>query len=53
MYFVSSSEKNFLTLVDLSSVLLKVSLPLFLKFFLIFAIFEPHVSYMLVSYKNV
>ena len=33
-----------------SSLLLKFSLPVFLKFSLMFAWFEPHVSYILVSY---
>ena len=38
LYFVSSLIRNFLAKADISSVLLKLSLPVFLKFFVIFVL---------------
>ena len=45
--------KNFCTKTDFSSLYLKLSLSVILKCFLISARFEPHISYIIVSYKKV
>ena len=50
--FVSSPVKNFLAKTDFSSLFLHLSRLVFLRCILIFAGFEPHVSYILVSYKK-
>ena len=45
--------KQVFTETDFSSLLLKLSLPLFVNSYVaIFAWFEPHVSYIFVSYKK-
>ena len=48
-YFVPSLIRNFLAQTDFSSFkfLVNLSLPVFLKCFLIFAWFDSHVSYIL------
>ena len=51
-YFLVSSMKNFLAKTVFASCYLKLSPPMVLKCFLIFAQFQPHVSYRPVSYKQ-
>ena len=51
-YCLSSSAKNFLAKTVSAIHYLKLSLPVFLKCFLIIASFQLHVSYRHVSYKK-
>ena len=44
-YFLASLSKSLLVITVLASYTLKLSLPIFLKCFLIFAKFQPHISY--------
>ena len=48
--FFSSLIKNVLTEIDFAGLLLKLSLPVFLKCFLIFAWSKPNVSCIHISY---
>ena len=51
-YFLASLIKNLLVETVVSSYYLKLSLPMFLKCFLIFAYFQSRVSYRHVSHKK-
>ena len=51
--FYFQFHKKFLLNTNFCSLLLKLSLSVFLKYFLIFPCFGPHVSYILVSYRKI
>ena len=50
--FVFHSDNNFLAKIVFSSLLLKLSLSVFLRSFLIFALVKFHLYYLLISYKK-
>ena len=51
-YVLASLIKNLLVKTVFASYCLKLTLPVFLKCFLMFAYFQPRVSYRHVSYKK-